>query len=1130
MKRKQYNHTSLISSAAAFAATAFLILSSLDKKSSREHSQHGPLTSSDIINNYFFGTNGRYRYSLLSAVDASDSSSSSITSTTTKEERLNSKQENTHANFHASTQHKSSHHHADGMELERYHSRLPFGNSNSPNNNENDDNENVIIVATIDGTFYGMSKTTGEVLWENNQEQRQQQNDSKSTSSKIGDDTDKNGSSSSSHGHHHHKHRMKPQQKKKKQPRNTNNIRDDNQTQQDESIIFAPLITTSTTRSSTRSSWKTSAVPSIDGKVFLTLGGSNNRGSSSSSSNNNKNLDPNNTQKNDSSSSSSSSSNSRRKLNPKNLGNYAIAESTITMNIKDLVDRSPFMDARGRFYVSSRESYAIALDRDTGDVVKVVGGNHYDDVGDMRSHLNGGSGGGGSSNVNKSRKDKYMSSDELEENNSDEINDIFDGYDHDHSFCNDDDNSRGDGYCERNDNASAEQQRNLIWMGRVDYLVTVQDARTGELDVQFSTSEVLSLEDMIGTIGSNDDGEDWLNTHPELLMLPTGKEGDEEFIGMINHNEDDQVQNKNGFHTTKVVTTPGGKVALCDGQTGKVMWIADDAFKTPVAFALESSSGSSLGVFVVPDAPSSNSFSSEYLSSKLEEDAISENNYFGDNPNQAMGGTVFGALETGELFALPLGGQPTGPNQRLLDGLPHMPRLSSKVGSNKHSMEKLPLWSGQQQRPRKDDYALAVKNDFCDPLSSSYHECLLHSFIRQNNDALFQDNLAITLNEEVLEFPNIVTPQQPRPQSKFNFFLKLMTSWIPPAVALAFVVSFELGRREKLKIDSKLRRDSSDESNKESVDNDDTNQASNCVIDVSDQVLGFGGHGTVVYKGQLEGRAVAVKRMLKAYHASADREISLLIESDGHPNVVRYFLKEVRGDFVYLALELCDMNLQDLITVMARNRMKSVLPQSRVKKGSIIPIDKATKQLLFEIALGVKHIHSLRIVHRDLKPANILLARKNRKRKNQGQDGVFESFQSQDFVVKISDMGLGKQLMGQSSFGMSTMNNSVGMSMSRNEGSTIAGAGPGSVGWQAPEVMAHRLSPDSPILQEECSGPEAMLEASPIDASINGRTSRSVDIFSLGCIFYCTILPGCHPFGKLLVHSNIHVILFWVSL
>lgn len=52
-------------------------------------------------------------------------------------------------------------------------------------------------------------------------------------------------------------------------------------------------------------------------------------------------------------------------------------------------------------------------------------------------------------------------------------------------------------------------------------------------------------------------------------------------------------------------------------------------------------------------------------------------------------------------------------------------------------------------------------------------------------------------------------------------------------------------------------------------------------LTVSDEVLGYGSHGTVVYRGLLEGRPVAVKRMLTDFHARADREISLLIESDG---------------------------------------------------------------------------------------------------------------------------------------------------------------------------------------------------------------------------------------------------------
>lgn len=38
--------------------------------------------------------------------------------------------------------------------------------------------------------------------------------------------------------------------------------------------------------------------------------------------------------------------------------------------------------------------------------------------------------------------------------------------------------------------------------------------------------------------------------------------------------------------------------------------------------------------------------------------------------------------------------------------------------------------------------------------------------------------------------------------------------------------------------------------------------------------------------------------------------MSLLIKSDGHPNVVRYFVKEECNDFVYLGLQLCVMSVK----------------------------------------------------------------------------------------------------------------------------------------------------------------------------------------------------------------------------
>ena len=120
---------------------------------------------------------------------------------------------------------------------------------------------------------------------------------------------------------------------------------------------------------------------------------------------------------------------------------------------------------------------------------------------------------------------------------------------------------------------------------------------------------------------------------------------------------------------------------------------------------------------------------------------------------------------------------------------------------------------------------------------------------------------------------------------------------------------------------------------------------------------------------------------------------------------------------------------------------------------------------------------------------------------------ILECFKNQEYVPKISDMGLGKQLAGQSSFGLSTLGtNSVGGGLAGD-----AGAGAGSVGWQAPEVMAQRFMSPEALSNAEAS--ELSFEASPLDAGVN-RTSRSVDIFSLGCIFYCAILPGSHPFGE----------------
>lgn len=238
---------------------------------------------------------------------------------------------------------------------------------------------------------------------------------------------------------------------------------------------------------------------------------------------------------------------------------------------------------------------------------------------------------------------------------------------------------------------------------------------------------------------------------------------------------------------------------------------------------------------------------------------------------------------------------------------------------------------------------------------------------------------------------------------------------------------------------------------------------------ISEEVLGYGSSGTIVFKGTFQGRAVAVKRLLRDFVDVASKEVSLLESADNHPNVIRYFYKEITSTFLFIALELCPASLADIIEKPSEYQELS---------AQLNP-----KRALFQIASGLQHLHSLSIVHRDIKPQNILVT----------------SSPGGRLKMLLSDFGLSKRLdgMAQTSFSQ-TMNNPGG-----------------TVGWRAPEILRGDVSLDLGDGSSTTSSTNTTR-----DGNGNGndgerkRLTRAVDIFALGCLTYYVLSNGEHPFGS----------------
>ena len=250
--------------------------------------------------------------------------------------------------------------------------------------------------------------------------------------------------------------------------------------------------------------------------------------------------------------------------------------------------------------------------------------------------------------------------------------------------------------------------------------------------------------------------------------------------------------------------------------------------------------------------------------------------------------------------------------------------------------------------------------------------------------------------------------------------------------------------------------------------------------------LGLGSQGTVVFKGKFEGRAVAVKRMLKTFFDVAHREVKLLQDSDDHPNVIRYHCMKELDQFLYIALEQCRASLCDVVVEPKHEDLRRLLDP---------------KQVLKQIVSGVNHLHQMKIVHRDLKPQNILVSEPKRFPRDPSR--------VQHPRILISDFGLCKQLeANQSSFRATTAHAA------------------GTSGWRAPELLMDEgsdMRPFSSSTLSETSGGSST-ETILFDGLTNRRATRAIDVFSMGCVFFFVLTQGGHPFGAMKYSREMNVI------